>query len=493
MDSPIAPSGDCDIVLGSVFSCHFAAPLAVVLSLSVLGCSGSRVTSGDGSAGGAAGKGGSSETAGAGGRAGTGGSAPGGEGGGGSTGRGGAGSPPLEPTRIRGGDANEHYYDLEIGGQGLVSLEGRVVTVRIGDPPLVRLASGQARVVGGSFSLTLPQVLEDGLYKTKIIHFDVDGDGRCGPGDQAWIDRSSSLNAPGLATRMFEPDGAGVRLSGSNVGAGVVSAPDAEVCRRIEICGPYDPRAEATRPIVDMKVAGSGLEAHERQRVRLLTRSRSTASLRGIGRGIVFGGRFTVYLPNGYERRADQEILWFVDVDGDGRCNASAGDHLGYATVAGLDPTGNDAVAVAVTDDHAGVVPGDVDVCAGMPPLSTMAVTGSGFAGHEGARMFFFTRTSTGAPLAGATTSVSATGGVFFSQRPYAYERNANQQVLWFLDSQGSPNVACDVTTGDHVGFLATGAFDPIGNEVVNLVISDNHVEMTTTAEDICAVMNGCR
>jgi hypothetical protein len=82
------------------------------------------------------------------------------------------------PIRIRGGDSNEFYFDLEIGGQGLTALEGRVVTVRIGDPPLARLASGQVRVVGGSFALSLPQVLEGGLYKTKIIHFDLDGDGR---------------------------------------------------------------------------------------------------------------------------------------------------------------------------------------------------------------------------------------------------------------------------------------------------------------------------
>ena len=66
-----------------------------------------------------------------------------------------------------------------------------------------------------------------------------------------------------------------------------------------------------------------------------------------------------------------------------------------------------------------------------------------------------------------------------FSQRPYAYERNAIQQVLWFIDAQRDPNVVCDLTTGDHVGYLATGAFNPAGTDVFNCAISDNHVEVT--------------
>jgi hypothetical protein len=43
------------------------------------------------------------------------------------------------------------------------------------------------------------------------------------------------------------------------------------------------------------------------------------------------------------------------------------------------------------------------------------------------------------------------------------------------------------------VGYLGTGPFDPVGNDVFNVAISDNHVGTTATNEDVCAVMNGCR
>lgn len=377
-------------------------------------------------------------------------------------------------------------------GDGLGAFEGMVVTVRLGDPPLYRLTSAQTRVTGGKLSLTLPQSVESSLYKTKIIHFDVDRDGQCGPGDLIWLDRSASSSAPGVAIRMFGSDGTTIRATGSPAVAGTLAAPTAADCQRIDLCGPYDPQAEGTHPIVDLKVDGSGFDAHPNQSVHLLTRNAGTGALRGIGRGMVIGGRFTVYLPNGYERRAAQEILWFVDVDGDGNCNVAAGDHLGYATAAALDPTGNEPVEVSVSDDPT-TVPGNVDVCAGMQPLLTMAVTGAGFGAHEGATIFFATRTSNGAPLAVGLTSIAVGGAASFSQYAHAYERNANQQVLWFVDVQRTPAGVCDVNSGDHVGTLGTSPFDPAGNDVFDVGITDNHVGTTATNEDVCAVMNGCR
>jgi hypothetical protein len=399
----------------------------------------------------------------------------------------------LEPVRIRGGDANQTYFDLEITGDGLASIEGRLVTVRLGDPPLQRLTSAQTRVIDGKFAFSLPQTLEVGLYKTKIIHFDVDGDGRCGAGDQVWVDRSSSWSTPGVVIRRFGSDGAGIRMVGSPSAAGTLAAPDEDTCRRIELCGRYAPAAEGRRPSLDIKVTGSGFDRHDGNPVHLLTRSSGTVALRGIGRGAIIGGRFTIYVPNGYQRGADQEILWFVDVDSDGKCGASAGDHLGYAAIAALDPVGNDAVEVSISDDHPATLPGNIDVCTAMQPLLTMAVTGSGFGAHERAVVYLLTRTSNGAQLAGGPASVAVGGGVSFSQRPYAYARGSNQEVLWFIDAQSGPARFCDLGTGDHVGTLETGPLEPAANGVVNLAITDNHVERSAGAEDVCAVMNGCR
>ena len=81
-------------------------------------------------------------------------------------------------------------------------------------------------MVDGKFALSLPQPLEAGLYRTKIVHFDVDvdGDARCGPRDQVWVDHSSSWSAPGVVIRTFAPDATGTGLAGPASVAGTVSA-----------------------------------------------------------------------------------------------------------------------------------------------------------------------------------------------------------------------------------------------------------------------------
>ena len=479
-----------------------AAGLALLVSLALVGCSSARSASNDGAAGGSAGEGGTGE-AGTGGITGTGGSAGipgssgsagslvGGAGGASGTGGGSVGGPLLEPVRIRGGDPHDLYLDFETSGEGLASLEGRVVTVRLGDPPINRLASAQARVVDGRFALSLPQTLEAGLYKTKIVHFDVDGDGRCGPGDQVWVDRSSSQSAPGVVVRLFGPGATGTGLAGPASVAGTLSPPDDEICGRIDLCGPYV--AETPRPSLDLKITGSGFDAHNDLPIRLVTRSSGTATLRGLGRGVVIGGRFTIYVPNGYQRGTDQEIFWFVDVDRDGKCGDAGADHLGHATVARFDPVGNEPVEVSVSDGHSAASPGGADVCAAMQPLSTMAVTGSGFDAHERSIIYFWTRTSNGARLAAGSTNIAAGGGLSFAQRPFAYERGSNQEVLWFVDAQGGPARYCDSSTGDHVGYRGTGNLEPGAADVVSFAISDNHVETTAGGEYVCALMNGCR
>ncbi len=100
------------------------------------------------------------------------------------------GSASLEPIRVFRGDPSANYFDLTLEGQDLAAFEGVIVTVRVGEPfktVTQRLGSGQTQVVGGTFSMHLPAVLEGG-YKSKIVHFDVDRDGLCGAGDSVWVD-----------------------------------------------------------------------------------------------------------------------------------------------------------------------------------------------------------------------------------------------------------------------------------------------------------------
>jgi hypothetical protein len=94
-------------------------------------------------------------------------------------------------TIIRGDPTTAEWLTVTIDGRGLVDLEGRVATARIGVPdrPPERLAFGQVRIVDGAFTMTFPDVWEYGLYKQKLLFIDVDGDGACVPGiDRAYAD-----------------------------------------------------------------------------------------------------------------------------------------------------------------------------------------------------------------------------------------------------------------------------------------------------------------
>lgn len=88
---------------------------------------------------------------------------------------------PLPVRVIRGNPTRTMWWDLTVRGGGLQAYEGAVVTVRIGlpDNPPERIGSGQARIANGEFSLTFPQVWEQGAYKAKSVWIDVDGNGKC--------------------------------------------------------------------------------------------------------------------------------------------------------------------------------------------------------------------------------------------------------------------------------------------------------------------------
>ena len=148
-----------------------AAALALLVSLSLVGCSSAPGASSDGAAGGSTGEG---ET----GEAGTGGIT-----GAGGTAGGGAGSSGAVRI-IRGDPAEQNWFTLIIEGRGLANDEGKVVTARIGEPsrPPERLGSGQVRIQDGAFRIEFPGGCEGFLYKAKLLYIDVNGDGSCTAG-----------------------------------------------------------------------------------------------------------------------------------------------------------------------------------------------------------------------------------------------------------------------------------------------------------------------
>lgn len=102
--------------------------------------------------------------------------------------------PILAPICVRDGDPSARYCDLTIRGEGFEQFEGKLVDVRNGTPPFQRIGSGQTRVVGGRFSITLPQVQELAtIYKLTVVRFDANGDGVCSPGDQMFTSGAPSF------------------------------------------------------------------------------------------------------------------------------------------------------------------------------------------------------------------------------------------------------------------------------------------------------------
>lgn len=95
----------------------------------------------------------------------------------------------LQTVRIiRGEPTQTTWFDLTLVASGLEEYDGAVVNVRIGSPdrPPERLGSGQARIAGGAFEMSFPDVLEPGLYKFKRFFIDVNGNGSCDTGEPVY-------------------------------------------------------------------------------------------------------------------------------------------------------------------------------------------------------------------------------------------------------------------------------------------------------------------
>jgi hypothetical protein len=410
-------------------------------------------------------------------------------GGAGAGGAGGASAvgPPLDPqpVRIRGGIPDALYWDLLISGEGLASLEGHLVMVRVGNWSNDRFASGQARIVDGRFSLDFPQGTAATQYTHKTVVFDVDGDGRCGPGDAAWNDYSATASGPGFVERTFGPgETGGIAVIGGLTapGSAPLAAASADDCKRIDVCNASPERAGEKRDFIDALVRGEGFDAYEGRFVRLAARSLGGATRLGAARAQIIGGRFTMLLPAGVQRQVAPELLWFVDADGDDKCGAGGGDLMAYTTPGAFDPPANEPAAISIAASAVTAVPGNVDVCAAIAPLPTMTVTGTGFAVDERSPIFVTSRMSSGATVGTLATHVSGS-----ALPALTFERRPGQEVLWFADDTGDGICA---TASAHTGAASTPASDPAGN--LTLPITDTHGATTPSGADVCAVMNGC-
>lgn len=398
------------------------------------------------------------------------------------------GGPPLDPqpVRIRGGNPDNLYWNMLISGEGLSSLEGRLVMVRVGYWSDDRFASGQARIVDGRFALDFPQAHYATAYTQKTVVFDVDGDGRCGPGDAVWDDSSATPSAPGFVERTFGFDQTrGIVVIRGLTGSG--SAPldpaTAADCKRVDVCNAFPARAGEKPAFIDAVVRGEGFDAYEGRTVRLAARTVGGATRLGTARARIIGGRLTMRLPAGFPRQTAPELLWFVDADGDGKCGAGGGDVFGYTAPGPFDPPANEPAAVSIAASALPAVPGNVDVCAAFEPLPTMTVTGTGFAVDERRPIFVISRM-----LSGATVGVWATHASGGALPAMTFERRPGQEVMWFAESTGDG--ICTTADGAHTGAVSTAASDPAGN--LTLPITGTQAITTPGGADVCAVMNGC-
>jgi hypothetical protein len=103
-------------------------------------------------------------------------------------------------TIIRGDDDTD-WLDLTIDAYGLDIPDGTPVLIQLGMPdrPPERLATASFPLVSGAFTVHFPQVWELGLYKQKIIHFDLDADGACTEADLVVADFSAAVSDTTLA------------------------------------------------------------------------------------------------------------------------------------------------------------------------------------------------------------------------------------------------------------------------------------------------------
>jgi len=242
---------------------------------------------------------------------------------------------------------------------------------------------------------------------------------------------------------------------------------------------------------LDMDISATGFAEHDGRAIFLVTRTDPWDVL-GVGRATVVGGRFALHLSKGYQRSLSQEVLWFVDGDGDGLCTGAGGDHSGYLAVGPFDPAGSDAVAVALSDNHVRMTPQGAALCAPTLAFAEMLdidVTASGFEAHDGRTVYLLTRSAANGAIFGAGRAEIAAGG-FALHLPKAFVADTYQEVFWFVDEDADGTCAGGT---DHTGTMVTSAFWPTQNVPYDLRLTDNHALESARRADVCVVMNGCQ
>jgi hypothetical protein len=162
---------------------------------------------------------------------------------------------------------------------------------------------------------------------------------------------------------------------------------------------------------------------------------------------------------------------------GDGAATEQRGD--GGPELATASPV--DA-ACATSDGHM------ADSTHGFVDLDVM---GRGFERYEGKIVWMLTRRTRSDVVFGVarTTIVDGQLMVHF---PDGFERQAYQEVFWFVDADGDG--LCDDGAGDHVGYTITNGFNPVADEPYLLMFEDSEFLQgpPVGGESICAVMNQC-
>ena len=301
-------------------------------------------------------------------------------------------------------------------------------------------------------------------------------------------DSSGGGGGNGVGGGTGKPDGGAAGISGGagatagaggTLGAGGVSG---QAGSQVPVC--------LDAGFVELQVEATGFAEHEGRTVYLYVTTQGGLML-GTASATVQAGAFSARFPNGYQPNSPEQLLWYVDSDGDGRCQSMNGDHVGHQSIEAASVTGSAPRHVDVVDNHDdGFLSADPGMCTGVKEFAHMLdldVAGSGFSEHEGQSVHLITRTSRNSAVFGSGQA-TVVGGAFELLFRHAYERFSYQEVLWFIDIDGDG--VC--SSADHVGYISTNGDNPVGSQVSHVAPQDNHTAKTARNADVCAAMNGC-
>jgi hypothetical protein len=113
----------------------------------------------------------------------------------------------LTDVRIVRGDPTSTWLNLSITGAELTVLDGTQVVIQIGMPdrPPERLGLAITETSDRGFTVSFPSVWELGLYKHKVILFDLDADLACDDGETVLVDFSAAVEDVDMTTADFFP------------------------------------------------------------------------------------------------------------------------------------------------------------------------------------------------------------------------------------------------------------------------------------------------